>query len=318
MAAGMPPGMSTTVSDLRQRPFPGAIVGTDAAVASSFSAPVIRSSGSDAEGSHHTARAAHRHRRPPVGHPPRGQGGDAKPAGQRKPTGRRPTGGAPENRPLTARPNRTAAIRGQARRQAKAGPAAAAVRGNFEAPRPRRCSCAKRLERSAPSRTTTKLGYVDKPWTRSAGSSRSAGQQSFKGSRKSRTNWLSCARALLIDAIGADTLADGRKLQRNQEHRSPAGDSDNNSGSFQGDAASHRTAVRRRPARLLGVRRRKGGLPVPCRCDRRRYDPRKWGLDLGQGGEWRADQTNRRRCRECSLRTPTRQPVLPTQGRQDH
>ena len=203
--------------------------------------------------------------------------------------------------------------------EAKPDPAAAAVHGRLEAARAGRCSCAGSSRRSAPSRTTTarlrrQASGLDPRVHRAA----PGGQARLQGSR-GRTGFL--RQELLIDAIGADTLADDRKLQRSQEHTDRRWRLGQQlQAASKGDAASHRTAVRRRPARLLGDRRHQGTTTRTCNWPPRSGRPRRrWRWTSGSGGKCRPGASSRRATTPRPLaRHPTRQPVLPTQGRQDH
>mgnify|MGYP000925928757 CR=1 FL=1 len=207
------------MSDLGATSIPGAIVGTDAAVASSFSAPIVEVvMGSDAE-----ARTAAAAPRIATGDRlsailARGQGGDAKPA-ETKPT-EAPTDEAATEEPPTdgeARPDEPPPEDKPAD-EAKPDPAAAAVHtAELEAARAEAVLLRRQLEAVGTVTDDDRLGYVDKPLDSIRGFI--AQRLGVKQDSKEVADELAFLRQeLLIDAIGADTLADDRKLQRSQEH----------------------------------------------------------------------------------------------------
>ena len=207
------------MSDLGATSIPGAIVGTDAAVASSFSAPIVEVvMGSDAE-----ARTAAAAPRIATGDRlsailARGQGGDAKPA-ETKPTEAPTDEAAPEEPPTDgeARPDEPPPEDKPAD-EAKPDPAAAAVHtAELEAARAEAVLLRRQLEAVGTVTDDDRLGYVDKPLDSIRGFI--AQRLGVKQDSKEVADELAFLRQeLLIDAIGADTLADDRKLQRSQEH----------------------------------------------------------------------------------------------------
>lgn len=207
------------MSDLGATSIPGAIVGTDAAVASSFSAPIVEVvMGSDAE-----ARTAAAAPRIATGDRlsailARGQGGDAKPA-ETKPTEAPTDEAAPEEPPADgeAKPDEPPPEDKPAD-EAKPDPAAAAVHtAELEAARAEAVLLRRQLEAVGTVTDDDRLGYVDKPLDSIRGFI--AQRLGVKQDSKEVADELAFLRQeLLIDAIGADTLADDRKLQRSQEH----------------------------------------------------------------------------------------------------
>lgn len=207
------------MSDLGATSVPGAIVGTDAAVASSFSAPIVEVvMGSDAE-----ARTAAAAPRIATGDRlsailARGQGGDAKPA-ETKPTEAPTDEAAPEEPPADgeAKPDEPPPEDKPAD-EAKPDPAAAAVHtAELEAARAEAVLLRRQLEAVGTVTDDDRLGYVDKPLDSIRGFI--AQRLGVKQDSKEVADELAFLRQeLLIDAIGADTLADDRKLQRSQEH----------------------------------------------------------------------------------------------------
>lgn len=207
------------MSDLGATSIPGAIVGTDAAVASSFSAPIVEVvMGSDAE-----ARTAAAAPRIATGDRlsailARGQGGDAKPA-ETKPTEAPTDEAATEEPPADgeAKPDEPPPEDKPAD-EAKPDPAAAAVHtAELEAARAEAVLLRRQLEAVGTVTDDDRLGYVDKPLDSIRGFI--AQRLGVKQDSKEVADELAFLRQeLLIDAIGADTLADDRKLQRSQEH----------------------------------------------------------------------------------------------------
>lgn len=197
------------MSDLGATSVPGAIVGTDAAVASSFSAPIVEVvMGSDAE-----ARTAATAPRIATGDRlasilARGKEGDAKSA-EPKPD---------EPPPDEAAPDEAAPEEPPADGEAKPDPAAAAVHAaELEAARAEAVLLRRQLESTGTVTDDDRLGYVDKPLDAVRGFI--AARLGVKPDAKEVADELAFLRQeLLIDAIGADTLADDRKLQRSQEH----------------------------------------------------------------------------------------------------
>lgn len=207
------------MSDLGATSIPGAIVGTDAAVASSFSAPIVEVvMGSDAE-----ARTAAAAPRIATGDRlsailARGQGGDAKPA-ETKPTEAAPDEAAPEEPPADGEAKLDEPPpEDKPADEAKPDPAAAAVHtAELEAARAEAVLLRRQLEAVGTVTDDDRLGYVDKPMDAVRGFI--AQRLGVKPDSKEVADELAFLRQeLLIDAIGADTLADDRKLQRSQEH----------------------------------------------------------------------------------------------------
>lgn len=207
------------MSDLGATSIPGAIVGTDAAVASSFSAPIVEVvMGSDAE-----ARTAAAAPRIATGDRlsailARGKEGDAKPA-ESKPTEAPTDEAAPEEPPADgeAKPDEPPPEDKPAD-EAKPDPAAAAVHtAELEAARAEAVLLRRQLEAVGTVTDDDRLGYVNKPLDSIRGFI--AQRLGVKQDSKEVADELAFLRQeLLIDAIGADTLADDRKLQRSQEH----------------------------------------------------------------------------------------------------
>lgn len=211
------------MSDLGATSVPGAIVGTDAAVASSFSAPIVEVvMGSDAE-----ARTAAAAPRIATGDKlsailARGKEGDAKPAESK------PAEAAPPEPTAEAAPDGDPPTDGEAKPdeppeekptdEAKPDPAAAAVHAaELEAARAEAVLLRRQLEAAGTVTDDDRLGYVDKPMDAVRGFI--ATRLGVKPDSKEVADELAFLRQeLLIDAIGADTLADDRKLQRSQEH----------------------------------------------------------------------------------------------------
>lgn len=211
------------MSDLGATSVPGAIVGTDAAVASSFSAPIVEVvMGSDAE-----ARTAAAAPRIATGDKlsailARGKEGDAKPAESK------PAEAAPPEPTAEAAPDGDPPADGEAKPdeppeekptdEAKPDPAAAAVHAaELEAARAEAVLLRRQLEATGTVTDDDRLGYVDKPMDAVRGFI--AQRLGVKQDSKEVADELAFLRQeLLIDAIGADTLADDRKLQRSQEH----------------------------------------------------------------------------------------------------
>lgn len=206
------------MSDLGATSIPGAIVGTDAAVASSFSAPIVEVvMGSDAE-----ARTAAAAPRIATGDRlsailARGQGGDAKPA-ETKPTEAPTDEAAPEEPPADGEAKPDEPPEDKPADEAKPDPAAAAVHtAELEAARAEAVLLRRQLEAVGTVTDDDRLGYVDKPLDSIRGFI--AQRLGVKQDSKEVADELAFLRQeLLIDAIGADTLADDRKLQRSQEH----------------------------------------------------------------------------------------------------
>lgn len=206
------------MSDLGATSVPGAIVGTDAAVASSFSAPIVEVvMGSDAE-----ARTAAAAPRIATGDRlsailARGQGGDAKPA-ETKPTEAPTDEAAPEEPPTDGEARPDEPPEDKPADEAKPDPAAAAVHtAELEAARAEAVLLRRQLEAVGTVTDDDRLGYVDKPLDSIRGFI--AQRLGVKQDSKEVADELAFLRQeLLIDAIGADTLADDRKLQRSQEH----------------------------------------------------------------------------------------------------
>lgn len=206
------------MSDLGATSVPGAIVGTDAAVASSFSAPIVEVvMGSDAE-----ARTAATAPRIATGDRlasilARGKEGDAKPA-EPKPDESPPDEAAPEDPPADGEAKPDAPPEDRPADEAKPDPAAAAVHAaELEAARAEAVLLRRQLESTGTVTDDDRLGYVDKPLDAVRGFI--AARLGMKPDAKEVADELAFLRQeLLIDAIGADTLADDRKLQRSQEH----------------------------------------------------------------------------------------------------
>ena len=206
------------MSDLGATSVPGAIVGTDAAVASSFSAPIVEVvMGSDAE-----ARTAATAPRIATGDRlasilARGKEGDAKPA-EPKPDESPPDEAAPEDPPADGEAKPDAPPEDRPADEAKPDPAAAAVHAaELEAARAEAVLLRRQLEATGTVTDDDRLGYVDKPLDAVRGFI--AARLGVKPDAKEVADELAFLRQeLLIDAIGADTLADDRKLQRSQEH----------------------------------------------------------------------------------------------------
>ena len=206
------------MSDLGATSVPGAIVGTDAAVASSFSAPIVEVvMGSDAE-----ARTAATAPRIATGDRlasilARGKEGDAKPA-EPKPDESPPDEAAPEDPPADGEAKPDAPPEDKSTDEAKPDPAAAAVHAaELEAARAEAVLLRRQLEATGTVTDDDRLGYVDKPLDAVRGFI--AARLGVKPDAKEVADELAFLRQeLLIDAIGADTLADDRKLQRSQEH----------------------------------------------------------------------------------------------------
>lgn len=206
------------MSDLGATSVPGAIVGTDAAVASSFSAPIVEVvMGSDAE-----ARTAATAPRIATGDRlasilARGKEGDAKPA-EPKPDESPPDEAAPEDPPADGEAKPDAPPEDRPADEAKPDPAAAAVHAaELEAARAEAVLLRRQLESTGTVTDDDRLGYVDKPLDAVRGFI--AARLGVKPDAKEVADELAFLRQeLLIDAIGADTLADDRKLQRSQEH----------------------------------------------------------------------------------------------------
>jgi hypothetical protein len=206
------------VSDLGATSVPGAIVGTDAAVASSFSAPIVEVvMGSDAE-----ARTAATAPRIATGDRlasilARGKEGDAKPA-ESKPDEPPPDEAVPEDPPADGEAKPDAPPEDKSTDEAKPDPAAAAVHAaELEAARAEAVLLRRQLEATGTVTDDDRLGYVDKPLDAVRGFI--AARLGVKPDAKEVADELAFLRQeLLIDAIGADTLADDRKLQRSQEH----------------------------------------------------------------------------------------------------
>jgi len=200
------------VSDLGATSVPGAIVGTDAAIASSFAAPIVEVvMGSDAEA--RTAPAAARTSTADklAAIAARGQGGDAKteePPPADAPMDAVDAEATPEEPPPEDKPAD----------EAKPDPAAAAVHAaELEAARAEAVLLRRQLETTGTITDDDRLGYVDKPLDSIRGFI--AARLGVKQDSKEVADELAFLRQeLLIDAIGADTLADDRKLQRSQEH----------------------------------------------------------------------------------------------------
>lgn len=206
------------MSDLGATSIPGAIVGTDAAVASSFSAPIVEVvMGSDAE-----ARTAAAAPRIATGDRlsailARGKEGDAKPA-ETKPTEAPTDEAAPEEPPTDGEARPDEPPEDKPADEAKPDPAAAAVHtAELEAARAEAVLLRRQLEAVGTVTDDDRLGYVDKPLDSIRGFI--AQRLGVKQDSKEVADELAFLRQeLLIDAIGADTLADDRKLQRSQEH----------------------------------------------------------------------------------------------------
>lgn len=206
------------MSDLGATSVPGAIVGTDAAVASSFSAPIVEVvMGSDAE-----ARTAATAPRIATGDRlasilARGKEGDAKPA-ESKPDEPPPDEAVPEDPPADGEAKPDAPPEDKSTDEAKPDPAAAAVHAaELEAARAEAVLLRRQLEATGTVTDDDRLGYVDKPLDAVRGFI--AARLGVKPDAKEVADELAFLRQeLLIDAIGADTLADDRKLQRSQEH----------------------------------------------------------------------------------------------------
>lgn len=206
------------MSDLGATSVPGAIVGTDAAVASSFSAPIVEVvMGSDAE-----ARTAATAPRIATGDRlasilARGKEGDAKPA-EPKPDESPPDEAVPEDPPADGEAKPDAPPEDRPADEAKPDPAAAAVHAaELEAARAEAVLLRRQLEATGTVTDDDRLGYVDKPLDAVRGFI--AARLGVKPDAKEVADELDFLRQeLLIDAIGADTLADDRKLQRSQEH----------------------------------------------------------------------------------------------------
>lgn len=206
------------MSDLGATSVPGAIVGTDAAVASSFSAPIVEVvMGSDAE-----ARTAATAPRIATGDRlasilARGKEGDAKPA-ESKPDEPPPDEAVPEDPPADGEAKPDAPPEDRPADEAKPDPAAAAVHAaELEAARAEAVLLRRQLEATGTVTDDDRLGYVDKPLDAVRGFI--AARLGVKPDAKEVADELAFLRQeLLIDAIGADTLADDRKLQRSQEH----------------------------------------------------------------------------------------------------
>ncbi len=211
------------MSDLGATSVPGAIVGTDTAVASSFAAPIVEVvMGSDAE-----ARTAATAPRIATGDRlaaiiARGKEGDAKPVEAKTVE----TPADPPAAPDEAAPDEPPAD-GEAKPddppedkpdEAKPDPAAAAVHvAELEAARAEAALLRRQLESTGTVTDDDRLGYVDKPLESIRGFI--AQRLGVKQDSKEVAEELAFLRQeLLIDAIGADTLADDRKLQRSQEH----------------------------------------------------------------------------------------------------
>ena len=208
------------MSDLGATSVPGAIVGTDAAVASSFSAPIVEVvMGSDAE-----ARTAAAAPRIATGDKlsailARGKEGDAKPAAVEPPPDVPTDEPAPEELPADseAAPD-DAPPEDKPAEESKPDPAAAAVHvAELEAARAEAALLRRQIETTGTVTDDDRLGYVDKPMDAVRGFI--AQRLGVKPDSKEVADELAFLRQeLLIDAIGADTLADDRKLQRSQEH----------------------------------------------------------------------------------------------------
>lgn len=206
------------MSDLGATSVPGAIVGTDTAVASSFAAPIVEVvMGSDAE-----ARTAATAPRIATGDRlasilARGKEGDAKPA-EPKPDEPPPDEAAPEDPPADGEAKPDAPPEDKPADEAKPDPAAAAVHAaELEAARAEAVLLRRQLESTGTVTDDDRIGYVDKPLDAVRGFI--AQRLGVKPDAKEVADELAFLRQeLLIDAIGADTLADDRKLQRSQEH----------------------------------------------------------------------------------------------------
>lgn len=212
------------MSDLGATSVPGAIVGTDTAVASSFAAPIVEVvMGSDAE-----SRTAATAPRIATGDRlaaiiARGKEGDAKPVEAKAvetpsdPPPDPPDEGAPDEPPADgeAKPDDPPEAKPD---EAKPDPAAAAVHvAELEAARAEAALLRRQLEAAGTVTDDDRLGYVDKPLESIRGFI--AQRLGVKQDSKEVADELAFLRQeLLIDAIGADTLADDRKLQRSQEH----------------------------------------------------------------------------------------------------
>ncbi len=148
----------------------------------------------------------------------RGKEGDAKPA-ESKPTEAPTDEAAPEEPPADgeARPDEPPPEDKPAD-EAKPDPAAAAVHtAELEAARAEAVLLRRQLEAVGTVTDDDRLGYVDKPLDSIRGFI--AARLGVKPDAKEVADELAFLRQeLLIDAIGADTLADDRKLQRSQEH----------------------------------------------------------------------------------------------------
>ena len=211
------------MSDLGATSVPGAIVGTDAAIASSFAAPIVEVvMGSDAEA--RTAPAAPRTSTADklAAIAARGQGGDAEAEGAT------PTD-APTDATAAETPTEDPPADSEAKTdepppedkpadEAKPDPAAAAVHAaELEAARAEAVLLRRQIETTGTITDDDRLGYVDSPLDSIRGFI--AARLGVKQDSKEVADELAFLRQeLLIDAIGADTLADDRKLQRSQEH----------------------------------------------------------------------------------------------------
>ena len=147
----------------------------------------------------------------------RGKESDAKPA-EPKPDEPPPDEAAPEDPPADDEAKPDAPPEDKPTDEAKPDPAAAAVHAaELEAARAEAVLLRRQLEATGTVTDDDRLGYVDKPLDAVRGFI--AARLGVKPDAKEVADELAFLRQeLLIDAIGADTLADDRKLQRSQEH----------------------------------------------------------------------------------------------------
>lgn len=206
------------MSDLGATSIPGAIVGTDSAVSSSFAAPIVEVvMGSDAEAK--TAPAAPRESTAAKLSAILARGSkEAAPATD--PPAEEPAGDEPPAEP-EAKPDdapKEDAPPEEPKDDAKPDAAALAVHAaELEAAKNEAALLRAQLQRTDPVTEDDRLAYVDKPID--ALRAFIAARLGVKPDAKDVDGELAFLRQeLTIDAIGADTLGDDRKLQRSQEH----------------------------------------------------------------------------------------------------
>lgn len=218
------------MSELGSTSVPGAIVGTDAAIATSFASPIVEVvMGSDAEARTAApaprastadklaaimARGAKAESPAPTDAPP------AEEVPADVPAEDAPADGEPAA-PSDATADATSEDKpaeGDAKPEDKPDAAAAAVAAaELEAARAEAALLRQRIESIGSVSDDDRISYVDKPID--ALRSFIAARLGTKPDAKEVADELAFLRQeLTIDAIGADTLADDRKLQRSQEH----------------------------------------------------------------------------------------------------